>query len=176
MALGDERNCLGVWISQFRICRVWEYVCNPQRKTTLRKQPHDRLWPLYDKAGVSHLVRGFQEPEIFSNTGKKRCFVYDSMLMWADRHRKDKNPSLAVNEGAHSHVCGALSSVPTYAWYLVETDNPNMLKGLEWCRNESWNMEMSLHCHCLTPNQVVCRNNSVVWCHLIKVKLDKFLA
>lgn len=56
MALGDERNCLGVWISQFRICPVWEYACNPQRKTTLRKQPHDRLRLLHKKAGFSHLV------------------------------------------------------------------------------------------------------------------------
>lgn len=46
MALGDERSCSGVWISQFGICPAREYVCNPQRKTTLRKQPHDRPRPL----------------------------------------------------------------------------------------------------------------------------------
>lgn len=68
MALGDERNCLGVWISHSGICPVRDYVCNPQWKTTLRKQPHDGLWPLYEKAGFSCLICKGVLTDIHSHT------------------------------------------------------------------------------------------------------------
>lgn len=39
----------GFLSSGFVLCE--KSVCNPQRKTTLKKQPRDRLRPLYEKAG-----------------------------------------------------------------------------------------------------------------------------
>lgn len=87
MAFGDERNCLGVWISQFRICPAWESVCNPRRKTTLEKQPHDSLRPLYGSAGFSH--SGFlTDSDIFSQGGKTHCLVCDDVMIRISRVRK----------------------------------------------------------------------------------------
>lgn len=82
-------------------------VCNPQQKTTLRKQPHYSRLPLSERAGLNRLLcEVFPQDEILTYRAKKNHLVYEIKL--------------SMDNNQHLQTVLTLTFLDSIDWKLVQ--------------------------------------------------------